>query len=60
LTIQSENVKPTDNIAQLDATFRIAGMQFLSPDERDHLSGSSTRAVIIRPVSSGPHFTSHP
>jgi hypothetical protein len=64
LTIQSENVKPTDSISQLDATFRIAGMQFLAPEERDHIgSGSGARAVNVHPsttTSSGPRYSSHP
>jgi hypothetical protein len=61
LVIQSENVKPSDQLTQLDATFRIAGMQFLTPEEREHLGGGTgTRAVNIRPAASGPRFQSHP
>ena len=33
--IVSENTKPKDSINQLDAVFRVAGMQFLTPEERD-------------------------
>ncbi len=32
--IVSENAKPKDHINQLDAVFRVAGMQFLTPEER--------------------------
>jgi hypothetical protein len=42
LVIQSENAKPKDNIQHLDAVFQLAGMQFLTPEERardPHLPG---------------------
>jgi hypothetical protein len=35
LKINSLNAKPRDQISQLDATLQIAGMRFLSPQERD-------------------------
>lgn len=34
LTITSKNLKPRDDVQQLQATFKIAGMQFLTPEER--------------------------
>lgn len=34
LVVQSDNAKPKDDIAQLDATFQIAGMQFMSEEQR--------------------------
>jgi hypothetical protein len=45
LTIQSEeNAKPKDNIQPLDAVFQLAGMQFLTPEERI-LPGKTSRAL---------------
>lgn len=40
LTIDSQNLTQRDEINQLTATFRIAGMQFLSDAERAKLSGT--------------------
>jgi hypothetical protein len=34
LTIDSQNLKPSDEIQQLTATFEVAAMQFLTPEER--------------------------
>jgi hypothetical protein len=58
LTIQSENAKPKDFIYQMDATFKIAGMLFLSPEERDHLPGGARAASVH--VDGEPRYQSHP
>jgi hypothetical protein len=59
LVIQSENAKQKDDINEIDATFRIAGMQFLSMQEREHLPGMPGRPSITH-ATGGSHFQSHP
>ena len=43
-TIDSKNINPTDEIQQLDATFEVAAMQFLTPTERTEASKAGPRA----------------
>jgi hypothetical protein len=59
LSIVSENATPRDDIAQLDAVFQIAGMQFLSPEERDR-DPTRPRGAASASHGASPVFEARP
>ena len=53
LRINSENSEPLDDVTQLDAEFELAGMEFLSDDERETAGSGAGGRRIIRGTGKG-------